>query len=192
MAQRATNSGTSTSAAANGPITVHNAAITRPSAAYPRSDATSSGRLDSSWIRRGARPSCLVTCSTPQIRPWFTSTCAAAAAANGQMIARKLPGPGRPGWPPSATNARPAANPDTAYIPPLNTRSASRVLRRRLITDTAPTRAAPSGPSSTTAARGPDELSDQAAYHAASGGGEEPPYRNKCQPTPTPIHPHHT
>src|SRR5258708_26951989 len=188
MAQRATNSGTSTSAAANGPITVHSAAITRPSAAYPRSEATSSDGLDSSWIRRDARPSYLVIWRTPQIRPWLTKTCAAAAAANGQMIAGKLGGPGRPMCPPSTTNALPAAKPATAYIPPLNTRSARRVLRRTLIRDTAPTSAAPSGPSSTTAARVADELGDQAACRAASGVGVESQIRNKSMSTPSTIH----
>ena len=44
IAHRATYSGTSTIAAADGPSTAHSAAMTRPSAAKPRSEASSSGR----------------------------------------------------------------------------------------------------------------------------------------------------
>ena len=73
-------------------------------------------------------------------------------------------------------------------MPPLNTRSASSRLRRRLSTDTAPTSAAPIGPSSTTAASVADELGDQADCRAASGVGVESQIRNSSMSTPSAIH----
>ena len=154
----------------------------RPSAAKPRSEISSSGTLDSSATCCSAGPRPRFSRGTAQISPWLQTTCTTAAAAKGSSTAGKSAGDGTPTLPCSATKAVPAANPDTACMAPLNSRSDSR-WRRKLSTDTAPTRAAPSGPSSTTPASVADELGDQADCRAASGVGVESQIRNSKRRT---------
>ena len=67
---------------------------------------------------------------------------------------------------------------------PLNSRPCSRSCRLRLSTETAPTSAAPTRPTSTTAARLAAELGDQADWRAAIGVGVESQIRkSNCRMT---------
>jgi hypothetical protein len=124
----------------------------------------------------------------PHSSPWLITTCTTAAAANGQIMSGKSLGLGRCGTPLKYSNAFPAANPDTAYIAPLKSRSATISWRRRLITAIAPVSAAPMGPSRTTAASVADELGDQADCRVASGVGVASQTRNSSWSTPSSIH----
>ncbi len=84
-----------------------------------------------------------------------------------------------PTGPLRATYAAPAARPASAYIAPLNSRSASSSWRRRLSTATAPTSAAAMGPSRTTAASVAAELGDHFVCRDVSGVLAESQTRNR-------------
>src|SRR5215470_13540191 len=183
-------------------MTAQSAAITRPSAANPRSDK-SSGRLDKA-PRRGSDLVCLSSISMPPTRPWLTSTCATAAAAKGTIKAANIAGCGTLRWlrvsmasssvggtlpaSPTTTYTTPAAKPATAYIAPLNRRSATGIRRLKLSTAVAPTIAAPTGPSSTTAARVDAELGDHAEPRDARKTGVDSKIRNSSASTAYAIH----
>src|SRR6202042_914856 len=76
------------------------------------------------------------------------------------------------------TKATPARYPDSAYMAPLKIRRASDRGPCRLSTDTAPTSAAPNGPTSTTAARLAAVLGDHEDCRAAIRAGGESQTRN--------------
>src|SRR5487761_678025 len=85
---------------------------------------------------------------------------------------------GTPTWPCSITKVQPAAYALSAYMPPLNSRCATSRPRRALSTETAPTIAAPTGPSRTTEASVAEELGDQADLRGIRGVGVESQTRN--------------
>jgi hypothetical protein len=77
--------------------------MSRPNAAYPRSEMTSER-----FSRTGV-PGSRVSRSTAKTSPWLTATWTAAAAANGPMIAGNDARSGTPTVPPSLMKVQPAA-----------------------------------------------------------------------------------
>ncbi len=80
---------------------------------------------------------------------------------------------------PTAKYAAPAARPDSECIAPLNIRSGSRSFGRKLRSELAPTNAAASGPSRTTAASVAAELGDHFVCRALSEVSTESHTRNR-------------
>src|ERR1700722_15623811 len=143
----------------NGPRTDQTAAMSRPNAPYPKSVSQS---LVSSPSRPSAVPGSLVSQNTHRRSAKLTVTCTAAAAANGPMTPGNALGPWAPTCPPNSRKVRPARYALTANIAALNTRWVGDGPRRTPSRVQAPTRAAPTGPQSTTAASDAMLLADQA------------------------------
>ncbi len=114
-------------------------------------------------VRRPRLCGPLVSQSTPPSSPWFATACTTAATAKGPMIPGNDPDTGWPTCPCAAMKARPARYADRASMPVLNTRWTSEGPRRSPNRVQAPTSAAPTGPTRTTAARVAIGLGDHAS-----------------------------